>query len=257
MLEKNPKYWDAKNVKIQSIKMLSSDNDTTNYNMFKNGEVDWMYQIAVSKIDEIKLRNDYQTSAQVATYYYCFNVSRAPVSDVRVRKAPAAAGFPNGKGFPVLTIVYNTKEEHKAVAEYIQQQWKTNLGIDVTLQNMEFKTFIDLRSKTHDFTIARHGWVGDYLDPNTMLDLFITGSGNNDGLYSNPEFDALLEKAKTATGADRMKLLEQAEAIYLTKDQAQIPIFHYANQDMIDTDKWGGWYNTPLGFHPWKFIFKK
>ena len=248
LLEKNPKYWDAKNVKIQSIKILSSDQDTTNYNMFKNGEVDWMYSVAVSKIDEIKLRSDYQSSAQVGTYYYSINNSRPPVNDARVRKALAAAidkqtlvdkvtkggqiptdewvppmagytpqkgigydvaaakqlladaGYPDGKGFPTLTIVYNTNEAHKAIAEYIQEQWKTNLGINVTLQNMEFKTFIDLRSKTHDFTIARHGWIGDYLDPNTMLDLFVTGSGNNDGLYSNTEYDALIKKASTSSG---------------------------------------------------------
>lgn len=303
LLEKNPKYWDAKNVKIQTVKMLSSDQDTTNYNMFKNGEVDWMYSIAVSKVDEIKLRSDYQSSAQVGTYYYSLNNSRPPVNDARVRKALAAAidkqtlvdkvtkggqiptdewvppmagytpqkgmgydvaaakkllaeaGYPDGKGFPTLTIVYNTNEAHKAIAEYIQEQWKTNLGINVTLQNMEFKTFIDLRSKSHDFTVARHGWIGDYLDPNTMLDLFVTGSGNNDGLYSNAEYDALIKKASTSSGAERMAMLQQAEAL-LMGDQGIIPLYHYANQDLIDTTKWGGWYKTPLGYHPWKFIYK-
>ena len=302
---KNNKYWDAKNVKLQGIKILASDNDSTNYNMYKDGTVDWMHGIANSKIDEIKLRPDYQASAQVGTYYYCFNLTRKPVSDVRVRKALAGAidkqtlvdkvtkggqiptdewvpamagytpqkgqgynveeakkllaeaGFPNGKGFPTLTIVYNTNEGHKAIAEYIQQQWKQNLNIDVTLKNMEFKTFIDLRSKSHDFTICRHGWVGDYLDPNTMLDLFITGGGNNDGQYANPEFDKLIEAAKTAQGAARMEILQKAEALYLTQDQGQIPIYHYSNQDIIDTTKWGGWNATPLGFHPWKFMYKK
>ncbi|MCX7023261.1 MAG: peptide ABC transporter substrate-binding protein [Spirochaetes bacterium] len=305
LLEKNAKYWDQKNVKIKSIKIYASDNDSTNYNMYKNGEVDWMHGIALSKIDEIKLRKDYQTSAQVGTYYYCFNVTRKPVDDVRVRKALAAAidkktlvdkvtkggqiptdswvppmagyvpqkgigfnpeeakkllaaaGYPGGKDFPTLTIVYNTNEGHKAIAEYIQQQWKNNLGIDVTLQNMEFKTFLDLRGKAHDFTIARHGWIGDYLDPNTMLDLFMTGSGNNDGLYADPEYDKLIENARLAKGAARMKILQQADAMYLTRDQGMIPIYHYANQDLIDTTKWGGWYATPLGFHSFKYMFKK
>lgn len=305
LLEKSTKYWDAKNVKIKSIKILASDNDSTNYNMFKNGEVDWMHGIAVSKIDEIKLRKDYQTSAQVGTYYYCINVTRKPVDNVLVRKALAgaidkqtlvnkvtkggqiptdswvppmagytpqkgvgfnveqarknlaAAGYPDGKGFPTLTIVYNTNEGHKAIAEYIQQQWKQNLNIDVTLQNMEFKTFIDLRSKQHDFTICRHGWIGDYLDPNTMLDLFKTGSGNNDGLYANKDYDALIDKAALSKGSERMKILQQADAMFLTRDQAMIPIYHYANQDMIDTTKWGGWFATPLGFHPFKYMYKK
>jgi oligopeptide transport system substrate-binding protein len=303
-LVKNAKYWDARNVKLRGIKILASDNDSTNYNMYKSGEVDWMHGIALSKIDEIKLRPDYQQSAQVATYYYEFNVTKKPVSDVRVRQALAMAidkqtlvdkvtkggqiatdgmvppmagyspktgltfnadqakkllaeaGFPNGKGFPTLTIVYNTNEGHKAIAEYIQQQWKTNLNINVVLKNMEFKTLIDLRSKQHDFTVARAGWVGDYLDPNTMLDLFVTGGGNNDGLYSNAQFDKLIEGARMAKGADRMAMLEQAENILLT-DQAIVPIYHYTNQNLIDTAKWGGWNATPLDFHPFKYIFKK
>jgi oligopeptide transport system substrate-binding protein len=301
---KNAKYWDAKNVKLKGIKVLASDNDSTNYNMFKNGEVDWMHGIALSKIDEIKLRPDYQASAQVGTYYYALNVQRAPVNNVLVRKALAAAidkktlvdkitkggqiptdswvapmagytvqpgegfnveqaqkylaeaGFPGGKGFPKLSIIYNTNEGHKAIGEYIQQQWKQNLGIDVTLQNMEFKTFLDLRAN-HQFTIARHGWIGDYLDPNTFLDLFMTDGGNNDGDYRNADYDALIQKASTSSGAERMKLLEQAEAMYITRDQAMIPIYHYSNQDLIDLTKWDGWYPTPLGFHPWKFISKK
>jgi oligopeptide transport system substrate-binding protein len=301
---KNPRYWDAKNVKLRGIKVLASDNDTTNYDMYKSGQVDWMHNIALSKIDEIKLRPDYQTSAQLATAYYCLNNSRKPLDNPIVRKALSAAidrqtlvdkvrkggevptdafvppmegyvpqkgqgydveearkllaqaGYPNGKGFPALTIVYNTNEGHKAVAEYIQQQWKQNLGINVVLKNMEFKTFIDLRSKTHDFMVARHGWVGDYLDPNTMLDLFITGGGNNDGLYSNPEYDRLIDAARTARGAERMAMLQKAEAI-LMADQGLIPLYHNTNQDLIDTTKWGGWSANPIGFHPWKYIYRK
>jgi oligopeptide transport system substrate-binding protein len=121
---------------------------------------------------------------------------------------------------------------------------------------MEFKTLIEMRNQ-HDFTIARDGWVGDYLDPNTMLELFITGSGNNSGAYSNPQFDKLMEDAKHATGDARMKILENAEKILLTQDQAIIPLYHYSNQDMIDTTKWGGWYANPIGYHPPKFIYKK
>ncbi|MFZ4616229.1 MAG: peptide ABC transporter substrate-binding protein [Rectinemataceae bacterium] len=303
-LVKNTKYWDAKNVKLRGIKILASDNDSTNYNMFKNGEVDWMHGIANSMIDEIKLRADYQSSAQVATYYYEFNTQKTPTDNAKVRQALAAsvdkqtlvdkvtkggqiptdamvppmagyspqpgggynvenakkllaeAGFPDGKGFPQLTIVYNTNEGHKAIAEYIQQQWKTNLGINVVLKNMEFKTLIDLRSKQHDFTIARAGWVGDYLDPNTMLDLWITGAGNNDVQYANPAYDKLIKDAAMGSGDERMGMLQQAEAMLLG-DQAIMPIYHYSNQDLIDTKKWIGWSATPLGFHPFKYISKK
>jgi len=301
---KNNKYWDAKNVKLKGIKVLSSNNDSTNYNMYKSGEVDWMHGIALSKIDEIKLRPDYQASPQWGTYYYEFNVQRKPVDNPLVRKALAAAvdrqtlvekvtkggqiptngyvppnagytpqlgqgfnveqakkfladaGYPNGKGFPTLTIVYNTNEGHKAIAEYVQQQWKTNLNVNVVLKNMEFKTLIDLRSKQHDFTVARAGWIGDYLDPNTFLDMWITGNGNNDAQYANPAYDKLIADAKLASGADRLAMLQKAEAMFMG-DQAVMPIYHYANQDLIDTTKWGGWSNTPLGYHPWKYIYRK
>jgi oligopeptide transport system substrate-binding protein len=305
LLEKDPTYWDAKNVKLKSIKILPIDNDTTNYNMFKAGQLDWQYTVAVSKIDEIKLRKDFQVSPQMATYYVSLNLKRKPFDDLRVRQALAmavdkkaivekitkagqvpademvpnmtgyvgqkgagynpeqakkllaAAGFPDGKGFPAFTYIYNTNEGHKAIAEYLQSTWKTVLGIDMTLQNMDFKSLLELRDTQRDFTVSRNGWVGDYLDPNTMLELFIKDSGNNCGSYDNPAYDALIEKAKTASGAARMKLLQQAEAILLTKDQAVIPLYHYVNLDMIDTSKWGGWYANPLGFHPFKFIYKK
>ena len=303
-LVKNSKYWDAKNVKLRGIKILASDNDSTNYDMYKSGQVDWMHGIALSKIDEIKLRPDYQQSAEFATYYYEINVTRKPVNNALVRKALAEtidkqtlvdkvtkggqiptdnmvppmagyteqqgihynveqakkdlaqAGYPNGKGFPTLTIVYNTNEAHKAIAEYIQSQWKTNLNINVVLKNMEFKTLMDLRSKQHDFTVARAGWVGDYLDPNTMLDLFVTGGGNDDGLYSNPQYDKDIADARVTKGDERMKLLEQAESIMLG-DVALIPIYHYTNQNLVDTKKWGGWNATPLDYHPFKYIYKK
>jgi len=178
-----------------------------------------------------------------------FNVAEA-------KKNLADAGYPNGAGFPTLTYVYNTSAGHKLIAEYVQQQLKANLNVDVVLQNMEFKTLIELRNK-HDFTIARDGWVGDYLDPNTMLELFITGSGNNSGDHRNPAFDKLMDDAMKSSGDARMKMLMDAEKLLMTQDQAIIPLYNYVSQDMIDTSKWGGWFSNPIGYHPPKFIFKK
>ena len=178
-----------------------------------------------------------------------FNVAEA-------KKNLADAGYPNGAGFPTLTYVYNTSAGHKLIAEYVQQQLKANLNVDVVLQNMEFKTLIELRNK-HDFTIARDGWVGDYLDPNTMLELFITGSGNNSGDHRNPAFDKLMDDAMKSSGDARMKMLMDAEKLLMTQDQAIIPLYNYVSQDMVDTSKWGGWYANPIGYHPPKFIYKK
>ena len=178
-----------------------------------------------------------------------FNVADA-------KKNLADSGYPNGAGFPTLTYVYNTSAGHKLIAEYVQQQLKANLNVDIVLQNMEFKTLIELRNK-HDFTIARDGWVGDYLDPNTMLELFITGSGNNSGDHRNVAFDKLMDDARMSSGDARMKMLMDAEKILMTQDQAIIPLYNYVSQDMIDTSIWGGWFSNPIGYHPPKFIYKK
>ncbi len=180
-----------------------------------------------------------------------FNVEEA-------KKMLAAAGYPNGKGFPKLTILYNTNDGHKKIAEFVQEQWKNNLGIEVNLQNQEWKTFLDTRSNSHDFVVARAGWVGDYMDPNTFLDMFIVGSGNNDGLFNNAKYDELVKKAMTmAAGPERLQVLSQAEAILLDQEQAVAPFYSYVEQHLIDTSKWNGWYNNPLGIHNWKFISKK
>jgi len=303
---KNNKYWDAKNVKLQSIKFLPIDDLKTSYNMFKNGEIDWDTTVPNDLLDEVKLRKDYQVSPQVSTYYYIFNVTKKPLTDVRVRKALAMAidkqtlvdkilkggqliadslvpamegytpakgnafnvdaakkllaeaGFPNGKGFPKLTILYNTNDNHKKIAEFVQDQWKQNLGIDVALQNQEWKTFLDTRSNSHDFQIARAGWIGDYLDPNTYLDMFLSNSGNNDGRYNNAKYDELVKKAMTMpAGADRFAALSEAENTLITEDQGVAPFYFYVSQNLIDTNKWAGWTANPLDAHEWKFVSKK
>ena len=146
-----------------------------------------------------------------------FNVEQA-------KKLLAEAGFPGGAGFPEVPILYNTNDGHKKIAEWVQESWKKNLGISVTLVNQEWKTFLDTRQNAHDFYIARAGWVGDYLDPNTFLDMFITGSGLNDGLYANPKYDELVKKAATISGKERMATLQQAEGFLITADQAVIQI---------------------------------
>lgn len=303
-LVKNDRYWDAAGVTLRRIRIMSSESDVMNYREYVSGRADWMRGVPSERLDEVMARPDYQRSAQMGTYFYCFNLSSPPVDDVLVRKALsaaidretlveevtrngqlptdsfvppvpgytpqagqgfdpkkarsllAAAGYPDGRGFPALTIIYNTNAGHKAVAEYIQRQWKENLGIPVTLRSMDFGSFIAVRSRSHDFTVARHGWVGDYLDANTMLDLFISGGGNNDACYANPEYDALIEAARRAQGAERAAILEKAEALLLS-DAVVIPLYHYANQDLIDTTRWGGWFPTVLGCHPWKYLYRK
>jgi oligopeptide transport system substrate-binding protein len=169
----------------------------------------------------------------------------------------AEAGFPGGAGWPEITLTYNTSEGHKKIAEYVQQQWEENLGINVAIENVEWKTALS-RGKKQEFQILRMGWIGDYLDPNTFLELFQTKSGQNYGKFSNEEFDRLIqEAARMPGGPERTAKLKRAEEIFVNEDQGIIPIYHYTNINMIDLDKWGGWYNTPTDWHHPKFIYPK
>ncbi len=175
----------------------------------------------------------------------------------QAKKLLAEAGYPDGEGFPEVTILYNTSEVHKKIAEYIQQEWEKNLGISVGIENAEWKTVL-ARGKEQDFQVLRMGWIGDYLDPNTFLELFQTDAGQNYGKYSNTTFDKLIqEAARMPAGDARLNKLEEAEKIFITQEQGIIPIYYYTNINMIDTDVWGGWYSSTQNWHHPKFIYKK
>jgi len=169
----------------------------------------------------------------------------------------AEAGYPSGDGFPVVSFIYNTSPNHKKVCEWIQESWLRILGIETSLIDTEWTSFLRTRSDRHDFFVARAGWIGDYFDPVTFLDMFVTGCGNNDGLYHNPLYDAYLADAALMPDSPaRMEALRMAEELLVSRDQAVIPLYYYAEQDLIDTSVWRGWYPNPLGAHHPKFIHK-
>jgi oligopeptide transport system substrate-binding protein len=147
-------------------------------------------------------------------------------NDVATAKALLAqAGYPNGKGFPSFTILYDTSDTEKTVAEAIQQMWKKNLGITCTLRSEEWGVYLNDRTNLN-YDIARARWIGDYVDPMTFLDMWVTGGGNNDTGYSNKAYDALIAKAKMTTNAKtRMATLHAAEKILMT-DLPILPIYY-------------------------------
>jgi len=144
----------------------------------------------------------------------------------------AEAGFPGGEGFPELVLMYNTSEGHKMIAEIIQQMWKTNLGIDISLTNQEWAVFQTTR-KERDFEIARCGWIGDYSDPMTYLGMFLSGYPNNYGEFLNDDYDSLLAESKTVQGQARFELLYEA-ADLLMEGAVYMPIYYYTDAMMVD-----------------------
>ncbi len=128
-----------------------------------------------------------------------------------------------------IDLLYNTSEGHKKIAIAVSQMWKQTLGVEATLANMEWKTFLETRG-AQDFDVARGGWCGDYNEASTFLDLLTTPSGYNDGKYSNAEVDSLMTDAKTA--ADPSGNYTRVEEI-LANEMPLIPLYHYTGVFML------------------------
>ena len=161
------------------------------------------------------------------------------------QQALADAGYPNGEGFPTITYSTNDAGYHKAVAEYLQQCYKEVLGINLEIEIVEWSSFTPMR-RAGDYEMARNGWSFDYNDPSSMLELFMTGNANNDGQYSNPEFDAMMENTKIADKEQRFANLHAAEEIVMA-DYSMIPVAYYNDFWLQSPDLQGTWH-SPYGY---------
>ncbi len=190
------------------------------------------------------------TPPGTAGYY-----SRAKVSGdlAAARKLLAEAGYPEGKGFPKVELLFNTSEAHRAIAEAIQQMWKVNLGVEVQLVNQEWKVYLDSQHALN-YQICRAAWIADYVDPNSFLDMFLTGGGNNDTGWSNAEYDGLIAAAsREAHPAKRMEIFQRAEALLLD-EMPVIPIYFYTRVNLRRPEA-KGWHPNILDSHPYKYVY--
>ena len=169
------------------------------------------------------------------------------------RKLLAEAGYPDGKNFPRVEMLYNTLQKHKAVAEAIQEMWKRNLNIDIVLRNEEWKVYLD--SMQHlDYFISRAGWGADYMDPGTFLDVFTTGSGNNETGWSNPEYDRLCAEAgNVGDQATRYEAYQKAEAILL--DEMPILPVYFQTRPRLILPSVKGWYPNLMDQPNYKSLY--
>ena len=151
----------------------------------------------------------------------------------KARELLAEAGYPNGQGWPGLEIIYNTQEAHRKIAVAVQQMWKRELNIDVTISNQEWKVYLNSVSQ-REFQVARRGWIGDYVDANNFLDLFITDGGNNNTGYASEEFDDIILNLapKAQTRDERYGLFYKAETMMMN-EMPIIPIYTYTSKHLI------------------------
>ena len=192
--------------------------------------------------------------------------------------ALVACGGSNKTSTPTLTYLYNTSEGHKAIGEYLQSALAA-AGITMNLENQEWNTFLNTR-KDGNYSVARNGWLADYNDPICFLDMWTSGSGNNDvqfgkGAHADLKmydldltkwgydvkvedgtwaetYDVLISKIKTCTDSTkRYEMMHLAEDILMSTG-CIVPLYYYTDLYMID-DSVQGFYSNPLGY---KYLMK-
>jgi len=314
VLERDPMYWDAATVKLDELHFYPMADGPTTMNLYKVGEIDAAFNHVVPNpwLEVLKSKKDYMDAVEAAIDYLTINTTKAPMNDVRVRRAfnlsidkdawaswrrivkPLTAftpvgmfpGYPQPKGagfnpaearkllgeagypvvqnsdgsfscptFPVKQVefIYNTQAANKSVAEWMQAQWKQNLGITVGLRNMEWKTYLDSRAKLEYNGFSRGAWGADYMDPFTFLSLFYTATESATG-WLDPKYVAMLDEAnRTLDHEKRYKLLAKAEE-YMLEQQPIIPL-DTPSVNWVKKPYVKGMYPNPASLYPWKFVY--
>jgi oligopeptide transport system substrate-binding protein len=169
----------------------------------------------------------------------------------------AEAGYPGGKGFPLTTYLYSEGELNEGVAIELQSMWKEALGVSIQLARQEWKVYLNSLGSL-DFGIARSSWVGDYPDPNTFLDLFLSESGNNRTGWRSPRYDDLIHQAASETDPEiRFSILKKAEEYLIREGVPIAPLFFYVGIQLYDPNRVGGIEANVLDEHPLREIFRK
>ncbi|WP_410499869.1 peptide ABC transporter substrate-binding protein [Chitinibacter sp. S2-10] len=297
--EKNPNYWDAKNVVITKVNYLPIESQEADFKLFQSGETDWTYEIAPNSYAKLKTEypKELRNGLLLGLRYYGYNVQDPLLKDVRVRKAlsmvldrdilankvtadgqtpaysvvvqgvsgakpstydwvkwPMAKRVEEGKKLLAqagvkpgtkLNFIYNTNEFHKKMAIWAAAEWKSKLGLDVQMENMEFKVLL---KKRHDgeYQIARNGWYADYNDATTFTQLVQCDSEQNDTKYCNRKAEELFKQASvTADAAKREQLLSEGAKMTM-EEYPMIPLLQYVSSRLVKSYVGGYEVKNPL-----------
>jgi oligopeptide transport system substrate-binding protein len=310
-LVKNPRFWNASEVALQSIDVLPATRPNTAFNLYATGAADLLLDKGLAPtplLDELSKRHDFHSDPFLATYFIRFNAKRAPFSDSRVRRAislaldrrelvekitrggeppaesfvppgtgggyvpPAGAGrdpgaarrlfaeagFPGGEGFPVVRYLYKGDSDlDRDIAVEIQGVLQRELGIRMLLQPQEWTVYLSLQGAL-DYDLCRSSWVADYNDPNTFLNMFVAGDGNNRTGWGNATYDALIAAAAAEPEpARRFRHFQEAERILVTEEAAVCPLYFYVGIQFYDAARLGGLSPNLLDEHPLRFLHWK
>lgn len=234
----NVKEEGLDNVKVRQALALALDRDYIIDKVAKGGQIpaDTFVPIGISDTDK-----DTEFIDKADKWYdlkdYEGNIKKA-------KELLKEAGYEDGKGLPSIELMCNPG--HEAIMEAVQNMWKENLGVNVTISSQDWNVFIETRD-SGDYQVARHGWLADYNDPISFLDMWVTGGGNNDAQWSNAEYDKLISEVKASTDKEvRYQKMHEAEKI-LGEEMPIVPIYYYTDL-YLKSDKLDGFYTSPLGY---------
>lgn len=286
VLEKNPRYWDARNVVLTRGTYLPVEDGNADLKLFQSGEVHWMNQLPPGSFDKMKAEypKEIRNATLLGLRYYSLLAGDPLLKDVRVRKAlsmvidrniladkvtadgqvPAYSVIIKGLAgaeatsydwvsWPMerrvaeakkllaeagvapgakLKFAYNTSEYHKTMAIFAASEWKNKLGLELELENMEFKVLLERRHKG-TYQIARNGWGADYNDATNFLTLVQCDSEQNDNKSCNRQAEALIKQGNESTDpAKRTQLLTQA-AKMIMDDYPMIPLLQNTRPRLV------------------------
>ncbi len=169
------------------------------------------------------------------------------------RRLLAEAGYPEGRGFPEVTLLYPARGTvWIQMATEMQALWRRDLGINsITLRGQEWRVYLNTEQLL-DFDLALSDWIGDYNDPQTFLDMFVTGGGNNETNWGDPRYDQMLEATGTAPNpAERMRIFHDMEKILVEDDVPIVPVYFWVGLSLYYPDKLGGYVPNFVDEHLW------
>ncbi len=172
------------------------------------------------------------------------------------RRLLAEAGYPNGQGFPDVKLLYAKRGSGEEVAAELQALWKRDLGItSIGLRAQEWKVYLNTQELI-DFDMCMSAWIGDYNDPQTFIDMFVTGGGNNDTGWGDPQYDQMLATSEnTADPVKRMQILHDMEKILCEDEVPIVPLYFWVGMSLYYPDKVGGFEPNFVDDHRWGELF--
>lgn len=235
----NVKKAPLDNPLVREALSLAIDREFIVKNIGKSGQVPAGAFVAIG-LSDADPKKEFR---EVGGDYYdpkAYEANLAKAKDLLVK-----AGYPEGKGLPNIEYIYNEGTGHQAIGEALQDMWK-KIGINITLVSQEWGTFLNTR-KNGEYSIARNGWLGDYNDPISFLDMWVTGGGNNDAQWSNADYDKLISEVKASSDPkERFEKMHKAEDI-IFKESMLAPVYYYVDLFLLNTKVEGFW-SSPLGF---------